>query len=78
MVKLTKKQAMRYKDQWQQVEKVQARELRLTPIFLKFKQLCFLMDSFRSVSVDEAREKESNKIRRRWTLLRKRLKNGRA
>ena len=72
MIKMTKKQAVQYKHRWQAVESAQIRELRSTPISVKFKQLCFLMNSFHWASRDKARDKEVADIRQRWLLLRKR------
>ena len=78
MIKLTKKQALTYKQQWKNVESAQIRELRATPMPLKFKQLCFLMNSFPLRSSDRNGEKEENKVRERWMKLKKRQDNGRA
>jgi len=76
MIKLTKKQAILYKKRWKRVELLQAKDFSAIPMSLKFKQLCFLMDSFRSRSIDKEREKEISEVRERWALLRKRMKKG--
>ena len=77
-MKLTKKQALEYKKRWERVELVQANELRAFPISLKFKQLCFLMNSFRVISIDPEKESETARTRQRWATLRKRWKHARS
>ena len=72
MKKLTKKQAVIYKQRWQQVESIQIQELRTTPVFLKFKQLCFLMNSFPFTQKDKRRDKDVKAIRQRWVTLKER------
>lgn len=71
MIKLTKKQAELYKQRWQQIESIQTQELRSTPMSLKFKQLCLLMNFFYSRQLNREREKEVSVIRRRWIILKK-------
>ena len=78
MIKLTKKQASAYKKKWKMVERVQAQEFQATPMSLKFKQLCVLMNSFRYLSVDKPREREISHIRQRWMALKKRWEHGRS
>jgi len=73
---MTKMQVLIYKQRWNRVQKAQALELRGLPMPLKFKQLCFLMNSFNLMSKDHKREKETNKIRQRWLVLKERLGNG--
>jgi hypothetical protein len=75
MIKLTRKQAKLFKKRWQQAEAKQAQELRTMSVSLKFKQLCFLMDSFPPGQPDRQREKEVIEIRKRWLTLNKKLKN---
>ena len=53
MIKLTKKQALIYKQRWEEVELVNIRELQTTPMALKFKQLCLLMNFFPSASKND-------------------------
>jgi hypothetical protein len=65
-----------FKQRWARVQKAQALELQGLPMPLKFKQLCFLMDSFSLIPKDRKREKETNKIRRRWLALKERSGNG--
>lgn len=65
-----------YKQRWSRLQKVQNKELQTLPMPLKFKQLCFLMDSFGFMPADQKREKETDIIRRRWLVLKKRLGNG--
>ena len=69
MIKLAKKQASIYKQRWEQIHLVQTRELRTTPVSLKFKQLCFLMNSFYVAKRDKKREKEISEVRKRWVRL---------
>ena len=76
MIKLTKKQAVTYKRQWQQVESMHIQELRRTSMSLKFKQLCFLINSFHFRPIDKRREKEVKAVRWHWMILKKRWKNG--
>ncbi len=71
MIKLTKQQATLYKQKWRQMESVDAQELQTTPMSLKFKQLCLLMNFFRLPQVDALREKEINIVRKRWVILKK-------
>ena len=68
---MTKIQAMIYKQRWNRVQKAQNLELQTLSMPLKFKQLCFLMNSFRSIPADYNREKEIIPIRRRWRALKK-------
>jgi hypothetical protein len=75
MIKLTKKQAIQYKQRWRQIKAIETWELQTTPMPLKFKQLCWLMNSFRLSRPDEQREREIDTIRKRWITLRK---NGRS
>ena len=76
MMKLTKSQVLAYQQKWKRVELARDRELRKTPISLKFKQLCFLMNSFRFMFSDDEKENEISEVRRRWTALKKRRENG--
>ena len=76
MIKLTKKTASIYKQKWQQVELMQIQELQTTSMSLKFKQLCFLMNSFRLTHADKKRNKEVAIVRRRWISLKKGWGNG--
>ena len=76
MIKLTKKQADAYKKRWQRVESIQTQELRRTPMSLKFKQLCFLMNSFHSMPIDKRREREVKTVRCHWMILKERWENG--
>lgn len=69
-------QAFLYKQRWNRVQKALKLELQTLSMPLKFKQLCFLMDSFRSISTDHKREKEISQIRQRWLKLRKQRNNG--
>lgn len=71
MIKLTKKQAIEYKQRWQETALIQTEELQTTPMSLKFRQLCFLMDSFHFPRKDQNREKEIAAVRRRWLNLKK-------
>lgn len=71
MIKLTKKEAMRYKQRWQAVNAVEIHELRTAPMPLKFKQLCWLMNSFRFPQGDNQRDKEVSTARKRWLALKK-------
>ena len=73
---MTKIQMRDFKQRWDRVQKAQALELQTIPMPLKFKQLCFLMNSFSLIPKDHKREKETNKIRRRWLVLKERLGNG--
>ncbi len=72
MIKLTKKQARIYKQRWEQVELVNVQELQTTPMPLKFKQLCLLMNSFHPAPTDKKDEREISKIRQRWITLKRR------
>ncbi len=73
---MTKIQMLIYKQRWDRVQKAQALELRTLSMPLKFKQLCFLMNSFSLMPKGHKREEETNKIRRRWLVLKERLGNG--
>ncbi len=73
---MTKIQMLICKQRWNRVQKAQALELQTLPMPLKFKQLCFLMNSFSLMPKDHKREEETNKIRRRWLVLKERLGNG--
>ena len=75
MIKLTKKQIGEYQQRWRRIELFQSKEVRLIPMSLKFKQLCFLMNSFPFLVFDKSREKETKSIRRRWITLKKKLTN---
>jgi hypothetical protein len=68
---MTKTQALLYKQRWNRVQQAQNLELQKSSMPLKFKQLCFLMNSFRTIPTDKIREKETNQIRQRWLLLKK-------
>ena len=78
MIKLTKKQAIAYKKKWRMVERVQAQESQTTPMSLKFKQLCILMNSFPYLLVGKQREREISNIRQRWMVLKRRWEHGRS
>lgn len=71
MIKLTKKQAGIYKQRWRQIEYIQTQELQTTPMSLKFKQLCLLMNSFHTKPLNIEREKEVNTVRKYWITLKK-------
>ena len=73
---MTKNQALLYKQRWKRIGSVQDQELRKSSLTLKFKQLCWLMDSFYLVP-DKKRELETGRVRQRWLLLKERWKNGR-
>jgi len=74
---MTKAQMLIYKRRWNRVQKAQELELQTLPMILKFKQLCFLMNSFSLMPIDYKREKETKKIRQRWLVLNKRIgRNG--
>ena len=73
MIQLTKKQAILYKQRWQQVESMQTQELRAMPMSLKFKQLCFLINSFDLTSEDKKREKDVAIVRKSWVRLKKKM-----
>ena len=75
MIKLTKRQAVEYKKKWRQVELAQVLELRKTPMPLKLKQLCLLMNSFHFMPLDKVREKEVGTICGRWAKIREKWKN---
>lgn len=75
MIKLTKKQAKLFKARWQRIAEQEIRELRATPMLIKFEQLCFLMDSFNSGPSDKEREKQAIRVRKRWLALKRKLKN---
>ncbi|MBI5024489.1 MAG: hypothetical protein HZC18_05745 [Candidatus Omnitrophica bacterium] len=74
MIKLTKKQAIQYKQKWAAVRAVETRELQTTPMPLKFKQLCWLMNSFRFSAPDPKEEKEIEEVRKRWITLKKKFR----
>ncbi len=74
MIKLSKKQAGLYKKRWQQIESKQIQELQTVPMSLKFKQLCFLMNSFRIKGIDRDKENEIGAIRKRWVRLKSKMK----
>lgn len=74
MIQLTKKQALRYKRRWREVEAMQIQEMRTTPVSLRFKQLCVLMDSFHFARKDKKREKEVDTILRSWLILKENQK----
>lgn len=76
MIKLTKKQALIYKQRWERIELVQTKELQTIPMFLKFKQLCLLMNSFRFMSADKKREEKIDVVRKCWTVLKRKWGNG--
>ena len=73
---MTKTQAINYKQRWNQVQKAQDLELQTASMPLKFKQLCFLMNSFRFINENPRREKELSQIRQRWLMLKKQRNNG--
>ena len=74
---MTKRQALIYKQRWDRIGKIQNLELRTLSMSLKFKQLCFLMNSFRlAPTIDQARKKEINQIRQRWLMLKKQRDHG--
>lgn len=72
MIKLTKKQAVLYKQRWRQIGRMQTQELKTTPMSLKFKQLCVLMNSF-PAPPNTQREKEVSAVRSRWIALKKKM-----
>ena len=71
MIKMTKKQAGLYKQRWRKIELAQTRELADAPMSLKFKQLCWLMNSFHVMQPDKRREQQADTVRRRWSRLKK-------
>jgi len=73
---MTKAEMLDFKQRWNRVQKAQVSELQTLSMPLKFKQLCFLMNSFSLTPKNHKREKETNKIRRRWLVLKERLGNG--
>ena len=73
---MTKIQALDYKQRWSRVEKAKNLELQTASMPLKFKQLCFLMNSFRIASENPSREKELRQIRQRWLVLKKQRNHG--
>ena len=76
MIKLSKKQALVYQQRWERIELAQTQELQRTPMSLKFKQLCLLMNSFSFISLDKKREKKTEEVRKYWTVLKKKWRNG--
>ena len=71
MIKITKQQALIYKQRWNRVQHAQTLELQSDSTLLKFKQLCFLMNSFRLKSTDQNREKDISQTRQHWQILKK-------
>ena len=73
---MTKTQAINYKQRWNRVQKAKNLELQTASMPLKFKQLCFLMNSFRFINKNPTREEELSQIRQRWLTLKKQSNNG--
>ena len=76
MIKLSKKQALIYQQRWERIELVQTQELQRIPVSLKFKQLCLLMNFFPFISLDKKREKKIEEVRKYWTALKRKWRNG--
>lgn len=76
MIKLTKKQASIYQQRWKRIAFARTQELQSSGMSVKFKQLCFLMNSFPFFHIDEKREKEVIEIRKRWILLKRKWGQG--
>lgn len=71
--RLTKTEARRYRKRWQAVNAAERRELRATPIKLKFLQLAALMASAKKLGWDRSLAAEEAEVRDRWSRLRKSL-----
>ena len=71
--RLTKTEARRYRKRWQAVNAAERRELRATPIKLKFLQLAALMASAKKFGWDGSLAAEEAEVRDRWSRLRKSL-----
>ena len=71
MIKLAKKQALIYQQRWERIALVQNQELQRTPLSLKFKQLCLLMNSFPFIPIDKKREKKVGEVRKYWAVLKR-------
>ena len=71
MMKITKKQVLISKQRLNRAQHIQSLELQSDSLRVKFKQLCFLMNSFRLTPADQNREKDVRQIRQHWQILKK-------
>ena len=71
--RLTKAQARRFRKRWDVVNAAERRELRATPLKLKFLQLAALMASAKSLGWEGSAAAGEAEVRRRWSRLRKSL-----
>lgn len=69
--RLTKTEARRYRKRWEAVNAAERRELRATPIKVKFFQLAALMASAKELGWDGSLASDEGEVRDRWTRLRK-------
>ncbi|MBI4526744.1 MAG: hypothetical protein HY695_23350 [Deltaproteobacteria bacterium] len=69
--RLTKTDARRYRKRWEVVNAAERRELRATPVKLKFLQLAALMVSAKKMGWVGSLAAEEAEVRNRWNRLRK-------
>jgi hypothetical protein len=65
--------AKAYLQRWELVREAEDRELRRTPLTMKFRQLAVLMASGHLFADDQKRAPEIETVRERWLVLRKAL-----
>ena len=71
--KITKAEARAFKERWKLVNAAERKELRSTPVELKFQQVAVLMASAKHLGWARALAAEETEVRNRWNRLRKAL-----
>jgi len=66
---MTRAQALDYRRRWKLVNAREQRELRKTPVAVKFQQLAALMGSVDAMGWREALEEGVEEVRARWVKL---------
>jgi hypothetical protein len=69
--RLTKEQAIAFRQRWQQVEEAERRELQNATVELRFRQLVSMFDSARALGWATTDEAEIEQVRARWAKLRR-------
>ncbi|MBI5194450.1 MAG: hypothetical protein HZA08_13575 [Nitrospirae bacterium] len=70
-MKITKKEAIKFKNRWEVINAFEHDELRRTSMDIKMQQLAALMASVNELGWEKALSEGEDKLRERWNRLRR-------
>jgi hypothetical protein len=71
MSSMTPEEGRAYLERWELLRKVEAAELRNTPMDAKLRKLAALMESRGAFGIDPRREAEARVVRERWERIKR-------